>query len=127
MHLRLREHCRREGRKCIARGTVRLCHLEMSEVISMEPHKNNCIKMSLTKQQVHKDELNKGNDNRHAKLGRGKNRSPQFYIKNYKQIRKSENWRNALPLGKTHQWIICYQWSSLKTYIQITLYRLSRF
>lgn len=60
---------------------MRLCRLEMSEVTPMEPHKNNWIKMNLTKQQVHKDELNKGNDNRHAKLDRGKKLNSQFYIK----------------------------------------------
>lgn len=45
---------------------------------------------------------------------------------NYKKIGNAESGRSSLPQGKYNNWLIQYESSILKTYIQITLRRLNR-
>lgn len=49
-----------------------------------------------------------------------------FYTKNYKKIGNAESGRSSLPQGKHNNWLIQYESSILKTYIQITSHRLNR-
>lgn len=102
LYLRLREYCQLVGKK-IARAKktgefeVRLCHLVMSEAISITSCQPNCLNMSgIRMTSFHYMCLS----------GQGKNMRPQSYTKNYRQLWNSESGTNSLPQGIIHQLII---------------------
>lgn len=62
-------------------------------------------------------ELNKANNDRHAKEDRG----PLLYTKSSRQSRNVESGRSCLPLRRAHQLVVQYQMVSMKTYMQVIL------
>lgn len=92
LHLRLREHCRREGRKIVrARGTGVFCE-------TVSPSKTHEVSQA----RLHRDELNKDNSNKHAEVDRRRIPSSQSYMKSYRQLSNS----TSLQQGKAHKLII---------------------
>jgi len=56
-----------------------LCLLLVLEATPIKSYQHDCLSM------------------RHAKVGIGKPKRPQSYIKNYKQLRNGEKWGKSLP------------------------------
>lgn len=107
----LREHCRREGGKIVrVRETefaVKWCLL----VKPMKFHKHDCKK----------NELNKDNSNKHAKVDRGRIPSPQPCRKSY----SNEGTLLVFHREQHTNWLSNTKWYYLKIYTQEKLYRLS--
>ena len=52
---------------------------------------------------------------------------PVILYKNYRQQSKAGSGESGLPRGEYSNWLSTAKWPALKTYVQIALYRFSRF
>lgn len=95
LHLRLKEHGRRGGRKSLrARGSgslLRLCLL-VKLTLSIKSHQYDCLHMSWTNTTIHLP-------NRTGEKPMGL----QPYRRNCRQLTKAESKKNSLPQGRGHQ------------------------
>lgn len=114
-NLRLRERCGKGGckdckRQRIWEFAVRKCLLVTSGITPIMCHQHNCHNVNWTRM-TPRDEN-----------GEEKSMRPQPYPKNYRYLREAGNGRSGLHQGRVHDGLPSAKWSSLRTYIQVTVY-----
>ena len=112
-NLSSKEHCRKGGRQVVRRRirefAMWLCFPGKSKV---------------SPTWLPKHELTKDDNSRHAKVDRKVQEASTLH-KEWQATQKCWEGRNSLPQKDHNTWLSNTKWSVLKTFIQVTLYRLS--